>query len=176
MKTFSKLLSIFVFMTLLVISHASLSFAEMSKWNIDYDHSTIGFQVTHMVISKTNGKFLKYKGIIEMDPEAQQFKTIHATIDTNSVFTDHEKRDAHLRSPDFFDAKTYPTMTFKMKSYTKTSETYTGLGDLTLRGVTKEIILTGTFNGVAKDPWGNTRAGFTAEGTINRQDFGLNFR
>ena len=110
MKTFSKLLSIFGFMTLLVISPVSLSFAEMSKWNLDYDHSTIGFQVKHMVISKTNGKFLKYKGIIEMDPETQQFKTIHATIDTNSVFTDHEKRDAHLRSPDFFDAETCHSM------------------------------------------------------------------
>lgn len=175
MKSFLKTLGILGAITFLVMSHLSLSFAEMTKWNLDFDHSTIGFQVKHMVVSKTNGKFLKYSGVIEMDPKAQQFKTIQATIDTNSVFTDHEKRDAHLRSPDFFDAKTFPTMTYTMKSYKKTGDSYTALGDLTIRGVTKEITLEGTFNGVAQDPWGNTRAGFTAEGTINRQDFGMKF-
>ena len=128
-----------------------------------------------MVVSKTKGKFLKYSGVVEMDPKAKQFKTIQATIDTNSIFTDHEKRDAHLRSPDFFDAKTFPTMTYAMKSYKKTGNTFTALGDLTIKGITKEITLTGTLNGVAQDPWGNTRAGFSAQGTINRQDFGIQF-
>ncbi len=151
------------------------SFAEMAKWNLDKDHTTIGFAVKHMVVSKTTGKFLEYDGVVEMDTDAENFKTIQATIQTNSIFTDHEKRDAHLRSPDFFDAKTFPTMTYKMKSYTKSGDTYTALGDLTIKGVTKEITLVGTFNGVAQDPWGNTRAGFTGHGTINRQDFGIKF-
>ncbi len=149
--------------------------AEMTNWKLDHDHTTLGFQVKHMVVSKTNGKFLEYSGVVEMDPEAKEFKTFEAVIQTKSVFTDHKKRDEHLRSPDFFDANTFPTMTYKMKSYKKTGDSYTALGDLTLRGITKEITLVGTFNGVAKDPWGNTRAGFTAEGTLNRKDFEMKF-
>lgn len=151
------------------------AFAEMAKWNLDKSHTTIEFSVKHMVVSKTKGKFLEYDGVVEMDAEAKNFKTIQATIATGSIFTDHEKRDAHLRSPDFFDAMTFPTMTYTMKSYMKSGDTYTAKGDLTIKGVTKEIALTGTFNGVAQDPWGNTRAGFTAQGTINRQDFGVKF-
>ncbi len=154
---------------------ASPALGEMSKWNLDKDHTTLGFEVAHMVVSTTKGKFTEYTGVVEMDPDKQEFKTISAVIQTASVTTDHKKRDDHLRSPDFFDAKTFPTMSYKMKSYKKTGDTYTAVGDFTLRGITKEITLTGTFNGVAKDPWGNTRAGFTAEGTINRQDYGMRF-
>lgn len=151
------------------------SMAQISKWKVDHDHSTIGFQVAHMVLSKTNGKFTDYSGVVEMDPEAMEFKTIEATIQTESVTTDHQKRDEHLRSPDFFDVKAFPTMSYKMKSYKKTGDRYTAIGDLTLLGVTKEITLDGSFNGVVQDPWGNTRAGFNAEGTINRKDFGMKF-
>lgn len=154
---------------------ASPAIAEMTKWNLDKDHTTLGFEVAHMVVSKTKGKFTDYTGVVEMDPDKQEFKTISAVIQTASVTTDHKKRDEHLRSPDFFDVKTFPTMSYTMKSYKKSGDTYTAVGDFTLRGVTKEITLTGTFNGVAKDPWGNTRAGFTAEGTINRQDYGMKF-
>lgn len=155
--------------------YATGSFAEMAKWNVDHDHSTVGFQVAHMVVSKTNGKFTDYSDVVVMDPDAGEFKTIEAVIQTASVTTDHQKRDEHLRSPDFFDVQKFPTMTYTMKSYKKTGDQYTALGDLTLLGVTKEITLVGTFNGVAQDPWGNTRAGFTAEGTINRKDFGMKF-
>jgi polyisoprenoid-binding protein YceI len=151
------------------------AFAEMAKWKVDHDHSTVGFQVVHMVVSKTNGKFTDYSGVLEMDPEAGEFPTIEAVIQTKSVTTDHQKRDEHLRSPDFFDVQRFPTMTYKMKSYAKTGDQYTALGDLTLLGVTKEITLMGKFNGVAQDPWGNTRAGFTAAGTVNRKDFGMKF-
>ena len=157
------------------IGFGPMAMAEMSKWHVDYDHSTVGFQVVHMVVSKTNGKFTDYSGVVEMDPEAKEFKTIEAVVQTNSVNTDHQKRDEHLRSPDFFDVNAFPTMTYKMTSYKKTGDQYAALGDLTLLGVTKEITLVGTFNGVAQDPWGNTRAGFTAEGTINRKDFGMKF-
>ena len=157
------------------VGYATGSFAETAKWNLDHDHSTVGFQVSHMVVSKTNGKFTEYSGIVEMDPEAEEFKTIDAVIQTASVTTDHQKRDEHLRSPDFFDVQKFPTMTYTMKSYKKTGDNYTAVGELTLLGVTKEITLVGTFNGVAQDPWGNTRAGFTAAGTINRKDFGMKF-
>ena len=97
-----------------------------------------------MVISKTNGKFTEYRGFIEMDPDTQQVKAIEAVIQTQSVFTDHKKRDKHLRSPDFFDVEKFPTMTYTMKSYKKTGDTFTALGDLTLLGITKEITLVGT--------------------------------
>jgi polyisoprenoid-binding protein YceI len=155
--------------------YANHLFAETAKWTVDPDHSTIGFQVPHMVVSKTNGKFTEYTGIVEMDPDAKEFTTIEAVIHTASLTTDHQKRDEHLRSPDFFDVQKFPTMTYTMKKYRKTGERYTATGELTLLGVTKDITLVGTFNGVAQDPWGNTRAGFSAEGTINRKDFGMKF-
>jgi len=155
--------------------HIQSAIGEMARWNVDLDHSTIGFQVAHMVISQTNGKFTKYQGFIEMDPEAKEVKAIEVVIRTQSVFTDHPKRDDHLRSPEFFDVEKFPTMMYTMKSYQQTGDTYTAIGDLTLLGVTKEITLVGTLNGTTQDPWGNTRAGFTAEGTINRKDFGMKF-
>ncbi len=149
--------------------------AEMAKWIVDKDHTTLGFEVVHMMVSKTKGKFTEYSGTVEMDAEKQEFKTIEAVIQTASITTDHQKRDEHLRSADFFDAKTFPTMTFKMKSYTKSGEQYTAIGAITILGITKELTLVGTLNGVAQDPWGNTRAGITAEGTLNRKDFGMKF-
>jgi polyisoprenoid-binding protein YceI len=147
--------------------------AEPARWNVDPEHSTIEFRVAHMVVSKTTGHFTDYQGFIDMDAEAGTVKAIEATIKTASVNTNHEKRDAHLRNPDFFDVEKYPTMTYKMKSYKKTAEGYQAVGELTLRGTTKDITLTGNFNGVAKDPLGNLRAGFNAEGKLNRKDFGM---
>lgn len=147
--------------------------AETSRWDVDPDHSIIEFRVAHMVVSKTAGRFIDYSGFVEMDPDEKTFKTIEATISTASINTNQEKRDAHLRNADFFDVEKFPTMTYKLKSYKKQGESYTAVGDLTLRGVTKEVTLTGTFNGVTKDPWGNTRAGFNAEGKLNRKDFGM---
>ncbi len=147
--------------------------AESARWNVDLEHSTIEFRVTHMVVSKTAGRFMDYAGFVEMDAEAATFKVIEATIKTASVNTNHEKRDAHLRNPDFFDVEKFPTMTYKMTNYKKTADGYSAVGDLTLHGVTKEIVLTGNFNGVTKDSWGNTRAGFSAEGKLNRKDFGM---
>ena len=152
---------------------SNLAQAEPARWNVDPDHSTIEFRVAHMVVSKTTGHFLDYQGFIDMDAEAGTVKTIEATIKTASVNTKQEKRDAHLRNADFFDVEKYPTMTYRLKSYKKTADGYEALGELTLRGVTKDITLTGNFNGVAKDPWGNLRAGFNAEGKLNRKDFGM---
>lgn len=147
--------------------------AETSRWNVDPEHSTIEFRVAHMLVSKTTGHFTDYDGFIDMDPEAGTVKAIEATIKTASVNTNHQKRDAHLRNPDFFDVENHPLMTYRMKRYTKTADGYQAVGDLTLRGVTREITLTGDFNGVAKDPSGSIRAGFNAEGKLNRKDFGM---
>src|SRR5215813_14920497 len=113
--------------------------AESARWHIDPEHSTIEFRVAHMVVSKTTGRFMDYVGFIDIDAEAGIVKAIEATIKTATVNTVHEKRDTHLRNPDFFDVEKYPTMNYTMKSYKKTDEGYTAIGDLTLRGVTKEI-------------------------------------
>jgi polyisoprenoid-binding protein YceI len=156
-----------------VLLNAAYTSAETARYDVDPDHSIVEFKVAHMVISKTTGHFKDYTGFIEMDPDAGTVKAIDATIKTASVTTNQEKRDTHLRNPDFFDVEKYPTMVYKMKSYKKSGDGYTAIGDLTLRGVTKEMTLTGNLNGVTKDPWGNTRAGFTAEGKVNRKDFGM---
>lgn len=156
-----------------VLLNAAYTSAETARYDVDPDHSIVEFKVAHMVISKTTGHFKDYTGFIEMDPDAGTVKAIDATIKTASVTTNQEKRDTHLRNPDFFDVEKYPTMVYKMKNYKKSGDGYTAIGDLTLRGVTKEMTLTGNLNGVTKDPWGNTRAGFTAEGKVNRKDFGM---
>lgn len=151
----------------------TLAQAEPARWNVDPEHSTIEFRVVHMLVSKTTGHFTEYQGFIDMDAEAETVKAIEAAIKTASVNTNHAKRDAHLRNADFFDVEKYPTMTYRMKQYQKTADGYQAVGELTLHGVTKDITLTGNFNGVAKDPWGNLRAGFNAEGKLNRKDFGM---
>ena len=147
--------------------------AETARWTIDPDHSVIEFRVTHMVVSKTSGRFLDYQGFVEMDADAKTFKTIEATITAESINTNQDKRDAHLRNTDFLNVNQFPTITYKMKNYQKQGDGYTVVGDLTLRGLTKAVTLNVTFNGVAKDPWGNTRAGFSADGKLNRKDFGM---
>ena len=162
---------------LLAVLWAGPSWAEMARYDVDLDHSTIEFRVAHMVVSKTSGRFMEYKGLVEMDAEAKTVKTIEATIQTASLNTNHQKRDQHLRGPDFFHVEKYPTITYKLKSYLKSGggNEYSAVGELTMLGVTKDVVLTGTFNGVAKDPWGNVRAGFTAEGKLNRKEFGMNW-
>jgi polyisoprenoid-binding protein YceI len=147
--------------------------AEPARWNLDPEHSTIEFRITHMVVSKTTGQFTDYAGYIDMDAEDGTVTAIEATIKAESVDTNHIKRDTHLRNAEFLDVKLYPTIIYKMKNYKKTSEGFTATGDLTLHGVTKEVLLTGRYNGSTKDPWGNTRAGFSAEGKLNRKDFGM---
>lgn len=157
-----------------VLLGAAPSWAATERYNVDVDHSIVGFAVAHMVVAKTTGRFTDFTGFIEMDPESGVVKAIEGVINTASVNTNHEKRDAHLRSADFFNVATYPTMTYRLRSYRKDGNQYIAKGELTLLGVTKEIELTGTFNGVLpKDPRGLTRAGFSAQGRINRKDFGM---
>lgn len=149
------------------------AYAEPARWNLDPEHSTIEFRVTHMVVSKTTGSFMDYTGFVDMNADDGTVTAIESTIKAGSVNTNHVKRDAHLRNADFLDVEHYPTITYKMKSYKKTTEGFTAVGDLTLHGVTKNVTLSGRYNGATRDPWGNDRAGFSAEGKLNRKDFGM---
>lgn len=148
-----------------------LVFADV--YNIDPVHTHVGFSVKHMVISNIRGKFNKFAGTFEID-EKDHIKNVFLEIETVSIDTDHEKRDTHLRSPDFFDVQKFPKLTFKYKkTISKNGTHYKVLGDLTLHGVTKEVLLDMEFLGKAKDPWGNYRVGITGKSEINRKDFGL---
>ncbi len=175
MKKTRSCLIVLSIISIFLIAGAGISRAEMARYLVDPDHSTIEFSVAHMVVSKTTGRFTDYKGFVEMDPDGLKIKTIEAVINTASVNTFHEKRDGHLRNEDFFNVEKYPTMTFKMKYSRKEGDNIIAIGDLTMLGVTREVALTGKFNGIVKDPYGNTRVGFTAEGKLNRKDFGMNW-
>lgn len=165
---------VFILITALLLT-TGISRAEMARYDVDPDHSTVEFRVAHMVISKITGRFTDYTGFIEMDPDTMKVRNLEAVIQTASVNTGQAKRDAHLRQADFFNVEKYPTMTYKLKTYRKEGDDYVAIGDLTLLGVTREVTLVGRLNGLTKDPWGNTRAGFTAEGKLNRKEFGMNW-
>ena len=143
-------------------------------YDVDRDHSNIGFSVKHMVVSNVKGVFDDYEGTFELDAEGA-LTTASATIKAASVNTRNQKRDDHLRSPDFFDVAKFPTITFKITQIKRHQIHYGVKGELTIKGVTKKISLRGELVGAVVDPWGNKRAGFTASGTINRKDFGVNF-
>ena len=149
--------------------------AEMARYDIDPEHTTIGFSAVHMLVSNVQGQFMVFSGFIEMDPETKIVNNVEAMIKSWSINTNHHQRDSHLRSPDFLDVDKYPIITYKLKSYKKTGDHDTAIGNLTLHGVTKEVVLVGNLLGVIKDPTGNIRAGFRLEGKINRRDFGVNF-
>lgn len=151
------------------------AFALASTWTIDPDHSNVGFKVRHLMVSNVKGSFEKYTGTVEIDDKDLTRSKIEVSIDTNSISTNVPKRDAHLRSADFFDVAKYPAMTFVSKKAVKAGEDkYKVTGDLTLHGVTKTVVL--DVEGPSKeskDPWGNIRKGATATTKINRKDFGL---
>ncbi|MDN3723583.1 YceI family protein [Aequorivita sp. SDUM287046] len=138
-------------------------------WKIDTSHSEINFKVKHMMISTVSGSFENFDG--KAETENENFKnadfTFSAKID--SINTNNKDRDNHLKSDDFFGSEKFPELTFKSKSFDGNSVT----GDLSIKGVTKEVTLDAEFNGTAVDPYGQTKAGFEFEGQINRKDFGL---
>lgn len=143
-------------------------------WQIDFAHSQIQFSVRHMMITNVRGVFEKFNGLVNFDENDFTRSTIHVNIDAASVNTKDEKRDAHLRSADFFDAENHPYLSFKSKSIAVTgSNTGRVLGDLTIRGVTKEVTLEVEYVGSAKSPWGATSAGFNAHAKVNRKEWGL---
>jgi len=146
-----------------------------AMYEVDSAHTSAQFAIRHLMVSTVRGDFRKVTGMVTLDEKDVTKSTIEATIDVASINTGNEKRDEHLRSPDFFDVAKYPTMTFKSKKVEKTGEgKYRAIGDLTLRGVTKEVVL--DFEGnltPVKDPMGKTRIGGMATTKINRKDFGL---
>lgn len=147
-----------------------------TTWNFDPAHSSIRFAVDHMVISEVEGQFSTYEGSVIATNDDFSDAKINFVIDVNSVDTDNEKRDAHLKNADFFETEKYPKMTFVSTSVEKIAEgKYNLKGKLTLHGVTKEISLAMTYGGTVKDPWGNTKAGLKVTGVINRTDFGLKY-
>ncbi|MCX7937401.1 MAG: YceI family protein [Chlorobi bacterium] len=149
-------------------------FAQQSSWKVDQSHSNVLFTVDHLVISEVTGYFKVFDGTVTVSKPDWSDAKIEFTVDVNSINTDNEKRDSHLRSEDFFDAPRYPKATFTATGMKKVgTNKYKLTGDLTIRGVTKKVTWDVTFKGQTKDPWGNTRAGFVAETTINRFDYGL---
>lgn len=145
-----------------------------TKWALDAAHSELSFKVRHLMISNVKGEFRKFEATIQ----GSDFKTapIYAEIDAASIFTNDEKRDAHLRAADFFDVENYKHITFRSKSLQESGEgMYTLTGVLSLKGVSKEIELAVEFGGTNTDPWGNQKAAFAVSGKINRKDWGLNW-
>ncbi len=148
--------------------------ASAATWSIDPDHSNIGFKVKHLMVSNVKGEFTTYTGTVEMDEKDITKSKIDVTIETASIDTGVAKRDNHLRSADFFDSAKYPTMRFVSKDIKKAGTNLSVVGDLSLHGITREVVLEveGPTEAV-KDPWGNIRRGASATSKINRKDFGL---
>jgi polyisoprenoid-binding protein YceI len=145
------------------------------KWALDPTHSEVTFKVRHMMISNVTGQFTKFDASAETDDEDFSTAKVSFTADTSSVTTGNEQRDGHLQAPDFFDTAKFPQIKFAATKYVKVDNdgNYEIYGDLSIRDITKPVKLRAEFGGVIKDPWGNTRAGFSIEGNINRKDFGL---
>ncbi|MEH7382153.1 YceI family protein [Bacillus sp. JJ1533] len=145
-----------------------------TKWAVDTSHSSIDFSVKHMMIAKVKGSFENFEAIIEADPADLTTANIEFKIDLTSINTKNEDRDNHLRSADFFDVENHPSMTFKSTSIVKTDDgEYDVTGDLTIRGTTRTETFQVVFEGAGKDPWGNEKVGFSANGQLNRSDYGL---
>jgi polyisoprenoid-binding protein YceI len=146
---------------------------ELTKWSIDPSHSEVQFKIKHLVITTVTGSFNTFSGEVEA---SENFETLNTnfTAEVNSISTNSEQRDGHLKSADFFDVENFPNLTFVSKSINKKGEgEFDLVGDLTIKNVTKSITLATTYEGTATDPWGNVKAGFELSGKINRQDFGL---
>jgi polyisoprenoid-binding protein YceI len=147
---------------------------EAATWNIDPVHSEVGFSARHMMVSKVRGRFTNFSGqlVTAGDPTGS---SVTAEIDLKSISTGNEQRDDHIRSADFFEVETYPTMTYRSTGVRVEDGEYILDGDLTLKGVTRSVPLRLELNGFGPDTHGGVRAGFTATGELNRRDFNVNF-
>ncbi len=145
-----------------------------TTWQLDPTHSELGFKVKHLMITNIKGEFRNFSA--EIDGEDFSKAAISATIDTSSIFTNEDNRDAHLKNADFFDIDNHKEMTFKGSSLTKIDdENFELTGMLSIKGISKEIKLGVEYGGTSTDPWGNEKMGFSINGKINRNDYGLNF-
>ncbi len=167
MRFTKAITALFVFGLFTVNSRAG------EKFEIDATHSNINFTVRHMVVAKTSGKFKQFSDTIVYDEQDITKSSVSVTIKTASVDTESERRDGHLRSPDFFDVATDSTITFTSNTIEKRGEGYVAIGDLKIRGVTKQVEISFAILGKIKDPWGNTRLGVEASTSINRFDYGV---
>jgi polyisoprenoid-binding protein YceI len=153
---------------------ASPTFAA-ETYQFDKAHTTVGFQVRH-IFTMLGGKFQEFSGTIEVDRAKPEASSVEFKIQADSIFTNEPKRDAHLKSPDFFDVASHPTITFKSTSIKANGkDSWLVTGDLTMRGVTKQVTLPVAFLGEGKDPWGNEKMGFETSTTLNRQDYGISW-
>jgi polyisoprenoid-binding protein YceI len=143
------------------------------QWAIDTAHSSVDFVVRHMVVSKTRGTFTDWSGMINVDRANLAASTVSATINVASIDTRDKKRDEHLLSPEFFDAKIYPVITFQSRHITIVRESLEVTGALTMHGQTREMTLQVEYNGLNQDPWGNARVHYSARATLHRKDFEL---
>jgi polyisoprenoid-binding protein YceI len=153
---------------------SSTEIASASTWMLDKAHTNIGFKVKHKMITNVNGSFDRFDGKLEYNPDDVTRSSVQVTIETASINTDNEKRDNHLRSADFFDAEKFPSITFKSKKIAKTADGLKISGDLTIHGITREVVLDVTdLNGPVKGMMGESRLGAAAVTKIDRRDFGL---
>ena len=144
----------------------------VGTWTIDPAHSDVSFSVKHMMVSKVRGRFSAFEGELVTAEDPLQ-SSVTATIDMASIDTNQAQRDAHIRSADFFEVETHPTMTYRSTGIRPDGEDFLVDGELTLKGVTKPVTLTLELGGFGPDAFGGTRAGFSASTTINRRDFGV---
>ena len=160
---------------LLTVAAALPAAAATETWTVDRDHSSVGFTVRHLV-SNVRGQFGTFTGTVRLDPQHPEQGAVEFTIDAASIDTDNAKRDEHLRTPDFFDVANNPQITFKSKKVVALAPNrFAVAGTLTMRGVSREVTLPVELLGTSKDPWGNTRAGFSTAVTLNRKDYGINW-
>jgi polyisoprenoid-binding protein YceI len=145
-------------------------------WVLDPTHSEIQFKIKHLMISTVTGQFNKFSGTVETEEDDFTTAKVHFQAEVNSISTNNEQRDAHLKTGDFFDAEKYPDVVFEGQKMEMAGENeYKLHGTITMRGVSKKLVLDVEFGGITKDPWANTRTGFSVTGKINRQDFGMSF-
>ncbi len=150
--------------------------AGAAEWTIDPAHTTAGFAVKHLMVSTVHGAFGKTTGTVSLDEKDPTKSSVDVTIDASTIDTREPKRDAHLKSADFFDVAKFPNITFKSTKVEKDGANYKVTGDLTMRGVTKPVVLTVVGpTGPSKSPWGQTVRAVSASGKINRKDWGLNW-
>jgi len=142
------------------------------NWNIDRSHTSVEFVARHLMIAKVRGRFTDVEGTIEIGEDPEQ-SSAHVTIQATSISTGDEARDAHLRSPDFLDVERFPTLEFHSTTVKNDGSQWLLAGDLTIRDVTRPVVLEVEFDGAAADPWGNSRIAFSATTQVNREDFGL---
>ncbi|GHN00563.1 polyisoprenoid-binding protein [Cytophagales bacterium WSM2-2] len=160
----------------MLVSSSIISAQAQTTWGYDQSHAKVGFSISHFGISETEGKFTKFDGTVLSDKADFSDAQIDFTIDVSSINTEDAQRDTHLKSPDFFDAVKYPSITFKGKSLKSTGKNkYKLTGDLMMHGVTKSIELDVIYKGTVVDPFKNTKAGFKITGVLDRTQFGLSW-